>query len=185
MTTTQSNESTVDEGPPVAKDEADAKMLRRIYLNDHRTGATGAKAMVERMIASNEGTPLGETLLGIRHELDEDAKALETVMRHLHATPNPAKNLAAVIGERVGRLKMNGRLRGYSPLSRVLEIEGLMAAIDMKRRLWESLQILAGADELGGIDLARYMRRADDQRERLLTHHEEAVNAAFTPKPRG
>lgn len=165
--------------PTSTRDDSDAKMLRRIYLNDHRTGATGAKALVERMISSNEGTPLGETLGVIRKELDEDAKALETVMRHLGATPNPAKNLAALVGERVGRLKFNGRLRGYSPLSRVLEIEGLMAGIDMKRRMWESLQVLAGGDELAGIDLVRYMQRADSQRERLRPHHEEAVNTAF------
>lgn len=162
-----------------AKDEDDRRVLRRIYLNDHRTGATGAKAVVDRMIASNEGTPLGETLSVIRRELDEDAKALETAMRHLGAIPNPAKNLGALIGERIGRLKMNGRFRGYSPLSRVLEIEGLMAGIDMKRRLWESLQVIAGADEMGGIDLVRYMHRADSQRERLLAHHEEAVSIAF------
>ncbi len=165
--------------PETRRDEDDQKVLRRIYLNDHRTGATGAKAVVERMIASNEGTSLGETLVGIRRELDEDANALATVMAHLGAVPNPAKNLAALVGERLGRLKMNGRMRGYSPLSRVLEIEGLMAAIDMKRRLWESLQVIAGADELAGIDLVRFIRRADDQRERLRTHHEEAVSTAF------
>src|SRR5690606_28825346 len=108
-------------------DETDRKALRRIYLNDHRTGATGAKAVVERMIANNEGSPLGDALVVIRQELDEDAKALETVMHHLGAVPNPAKKVAALIGERLGRLKMNGRVRGYSPLSRVLEIEGLMA----------------------------------------------------------
>lgn len=158
---------------------ADQKMLRRIYLNDHRAGAAGAVAMLGRMIESNAGTPLGETLTGVLHEIEEDIEALETVMRQLGATSNPVKNLGAKLGERIGRLKMNGRLRGYSPLSRVLELEGLMAAIDMKRRAWETLQTVAGSDCIGDIDLARYMRRADSQRERLRSHHEEAVALAF------
>ena len=33
----------------------------------------------------------------------------------------------------VGRFKLNGQLRGYSPLSRLVELEILMAGIDAKR----------------------------------------------------
>lgn len=157
----------------------DPTTLRRIYLNDHRAGGAGALALIGRMISSNEGTALCDTLASLRSEVRDDATALEAVMRELGAAPNPGKMLAARAAEIFGRLKPNGRLRGYSPLSRVLEIEALMAAIDMKRRLWETLQGVAGADHVGGVDLVSLMRRADAQRERLRSHHEEAVVAAF------
>ena len=50
------------------------------------------------------------------------------------------KPLAAVLGERLGRLKLNGRLRGYSPLSRLDELELLQIGVVGKRRLWRALE---------------------------------------------
>jgi hypothetical protein len=177
VTTIDVDTETEDAAP--VKGEADRRALLRIYFNDHRAGAAAATARLRRMIDVNEGTPLGDTLVWVLHEIEEDIEVLESAMHHLDVTSNPLKNLVAKAGERLGRLKANGRLRRYSPLSRVLELEGLMAAIDMKRRIWESLQIAVGGDRLGDIDLGRYLRRADVQRERLRSHHEEAVAAAF------
>lgn len=42
--------------------------------------------------------------------------------------------------EKLVRLKLNGRLRGYSPLSRLLELEMLHIGITGKLELWQALQ---------------------------------------------
>jgi hypothetical protein len=64
------------------------------------------------------------------------------------------------------RLKPNGALVGYSPLSRVLDLEGLTMGITGKLELWRSLDASVKGD-LSGIDLARLIERAEDQRDRV------------------
>lgn len=159
--------------------DPDPKMLFQIYVNDHRAGAAGGIALVRRALASNLDTPLGDTLSELLGELEEDSAHLDHIAHHYGLKPNPLKRVAAQLGEKVARLKLNGQLRGYSPLSRVIELEGLMAGIDAKHKLWTALRTVAGADEVGGVDLAGLADRAESQRERLVPHHRDAVIEAF------
>jgi hypothetical protein len=82
------------------------------------------------------------------------------------------------VAELVGRLKLNGRLTSYSPTSRLLEIEALLAGIDAKRSLWRALDA-AGISPPPGVDFARLADRAEDQRRRLLPHHAAAARIAL------
>ena len=52
----------------------------------------------------------------------------------------------AVAGEWLARLKLNGRLRGYSPVSRLEEFEMLTAGIVTKASLWRTLRIVLDGD---------------------------------------
>lgn len=71
---------------------------------------------------------------------------------------------------------MNGRIRSYSPLSRALELEALMAGVDAKRNLWRSFQVIsAGTDT----DFTVLIDRATDQRRRLSELHARAAHQAF------
>jgi hypothetical protein len=66
------------------------------------------------------------------------------------------------LGEKLGRLKTNGQLRGYSPLSRVVDLEVLLLGISGKHRLWILLsKLLAGE---APADLPALIRRAEAQR---------------------
>ena len=56
---------------------------------------------------------------------------------------NRVKQTLGSIAEFAARVKSNGRLIRYSPLSRLLELEGLAAGIVTKRSLWQSLQAIA------------------------------------------
>ena len=69
------------------------------------------------------------------------------------------------LGEKLGRLKPNGQLRGYSPLSRVLELELLLLGITGKLRLWTLLDELVGED--ASADFGALVARAEDQRGRV------------------
>ena len=54
---------------------------------------------------------------------------LGAVLRALEVEPSRLKIGLARAAERASRLKLNGRVLGYSPLSRVIELETLGAGI--------------------------------------------------------
>ncbi|HVL65050.1 MAG TPA: hypothetical protein VM573_07770, partial [Actinomycetota bacterium] len=98
----------------------------RIYLSDHHAACRATVALGRRVLKSNEGSALGTYLADrLVPDLERDLSDLENVMRRLGFGPQRWKDAAATAAERVGRLKPNGQIRGYSPLSRVLELEGL------------------------------------------------------------
>lgn len=140
--------------------------LLSIYLRDHHAGAVAGVNLARRVASENEGTAYGEELARLAAEIEEDRRTLETVMARLDVGPDQVKDLAASVGERLGRLKPNGRWREYSPLSRLLELEGLVLGVTGKLSLWRALR--GTIDEASdGIDLAALEARAEDQRARL------------------
>lgn len=157
---------------------ADAAQLLRTYVNDHRAAAAGGAALARRCRDRNAGTALGTLLDDIVREIDEDAAALDRFAQEHGIRANPIKELGARLAERMGRLKLNGRLRGPSPLGTVLELEALMAGIDAKRSLWRSLDACTSG-RASSLDVAALVRRATDQRERLQGHHATAARRAF------
>ena len=60
---------------------------------------------------------------------------------------DPFKIGAGWLGEKAGRLKLNGRLFEYSPLSRVVELESLTLAGTARQLLWRSLAVAALTDQ--------------------------------------
>ena len=157
---------------------SESRRRLRIYLNDHRAGAAGGLSLARRCLASNEGSSLGTELEDLVADLEADARVLDDVMRRFSVASDPFKRLAAWSSERIGRLKPNGQLSGYSALSRVLELELILAGIDAKRSLWRSLGTIT-APEVDGIDFEHLVDRATDQRRRLAPFHERAARTAF------
>jgi len=152
-----------------------------IYLNDHLAGATGGRQLVKRAASSNAGTPYGEFLGELEHEIAEDVASLERIMERLEVSKDPLKQVAAFGAEKLGRLKLNGRLIGYSPLSRLVELEALALGIEGKRALWRSLRQIAPSDErLDEEELDVLIRRAQRQREDLEPHRLAAAEEALT-----
>jgi hypothetical protein len=141
------------------------------YLNDHLAGATAGLALARRAASENEGSELGGFLSELAAEIGADRETLKEIMAALGVRVDPVKVLAARAFELVGRLKPNAQLRGYSPLSPLVELEGLALGIEGKLMLWRSLEALgderlaeAHVDELA----ARAQRqRADLERRRI------------------
>ena len=161
--------------------------LLAIYLNDHLAGATVGSELSRRALGSNRGTPLGVFLEGLHREIEEDRRSVLLVMSRLGVRPDRVKKAVAWLGERAGRLKPNGQLRGYSPLSRLVELEGLCLGVEGKLSLWRSLEHAVGGDpRLAGIDFESLARRAEAQRESLEAHRVEAARTALGGRsPRG
>jgi hypothetical protein len=140
-----------------------------IYLNDHLAGSTGGLELVKRAAGEHEGSELGAFLAGLRYEIAEDRHTLEQIMDELGVTPNPAKQAVAWAAEKAGRLKLNGELRGTSPMSALVELETLSLGIEGKRLLWVALQE-AVPDLVGAERLAVLIERVEHQREGVETH---------------
>jgi hypothetical protein len=99
-------------------------------------------------------------------------------MEELNVKRDRLKPIGAWVGERIGRLKPNGQLRGYSPLSRMIELEGLYIGISGKARLWKSLDATVGG-RLPGTDFAQLGERADRQRTEVEELQTKAAQLAF------
>jgi hypothetical protein len=154
--------------------------LLSIYVQDHFAGATLGVELARRAASENAGTPLGTTLEILKHEIEDDRETLKSIMSDLGVAPRRVKNATAWTGEKAGRLKLNGRLTSYSPLSPVFELEGLIAGVNGKRALWLALRGLAGADRrLKIAQLDELIERAELQLESLWWAHADASQAAL------
>ena len=154
--------------------------LLNIYLNDHLAGAAAGLEVARRCRSSNRGTALADFLTGLIAEIDADRESLENLMSALDAPQDRMKLAGAWLAEKVGRLKLNGQITGYSPLSRLIELEGLKLGITGKKSLWESLKKIENMDaRLATTDLDLLIKRADEQLEALEPHRLEAAAKAF------
>jgi hypothetical protein len=151
--------------------------LLSIYLNDHLGGSTMGVELARRSAQNNGGTSLGELLEQLTAEIVEDRVALRRLMERLAVRPNGIKVALAWAAEKGGRLKLNGRLGGYSPLSRVIELEGLQLGITGKREMWKALSRSLGT--VPGFDFEELAARAERQLRDLEPHHREAAELAF------
>jgi hypothetical protein len=157
-----------------------ADSLLSIYLNDHLAGATIGAALARRAAASNRSTEYGQPLAEIAAEIEEDRETLIAILQRLSIDQDRVKLLAAWAGEKAGRLKLNGRIRGYSPLSRLEELEALSLGVDGKLSLWQALQRThAGDPRLRGVDFDELIRRARSQRQRLERRRRRAAEEAL------
>jgi hypothetical protein len=157
----------------------DRKRLR-IYMQDHLAGATGGVELVRRARGANKDTPYGEPLARLADDIEADRRSLESLMDDLGFGADRAKNLAFWVGEKAGRLKLNGQLTGYSPLSRMIELEGLITGVNGKRSLWLTLRDVAGSvPELDADRIGRLVERAEQQLETLHELRARAGREAF------
>ncbi len=153
-----------------------------IYLRDHRAGAAGGLSLARRFLDENQGNYLTSTLEALTRQIDEDRRTLEDVTSRLGFEPSRLKMGLAVTGEWLGRLKLNGRLRGSAPVSRLEEFEMLMAGIVTKASLWRTLGLaLAGDNRTSEFDFEELTRRAEKQVLMLEQHRTDIVHDVFPP----
>ena len=157
--------------------------LLSIYLNDHRAAAIAGVALSRRMVRQSDIGEGRAVIQAIADEIADDRRTLERVAQSIGVHANPVKIAAARLAEMAGRLKLNGRVRGHSPLSRLIELESLMAGIDAKRSMWFSLQVARRA-EWADIDFEHLASRATDQRDRLVARHRSAAADALRAEGR-
>jgi hypothetical protein len=153
----------------------------RIYLNDHMAGAIAGSELAKRAAKNNQGSKLGEFLAGLAEEIDEDRESLERIMKRLEIRANLPKGAAAWASEKVGRLKLNGQIIGYSNLSKLVELEGLSVGINGKQSLWKTLKELSREDQrIDDSEIDRLIERALSQAIRVEEERTEIIGHAFS-----
>lgn len=152
------------------------KKLLGIYINDHLAGHVAGLELAKRSASSNEATALGEFLEAFVSELEEEKEVIEKALDAVDKDPNRFKTFGAWVAEKAGRLKLNGNVASYSPLSRLLELEVMSNGVASKIDLWDSLRRM---DVDAGADFGTLIERAESQRARLAAHRHAAISAAF------
>jgi hypothetical protein len=151
-----------------------------IYLSDHWAGSMAGRELARRAAKENRGTEYGDFLEELYREIEEDRAALQRIMERFGVGTDYPKVALAWVGEKLGRLKLNGQLVGYSPLSRLLELEGLTAGVHGKLRGWAALRQLAPQEErLDETELDRLIVRAESQLAGLQRQHSRAAKEAL------
>jgi hypothetical protein len=157
--------------------------LLRIYLNDHRAGSVLGQELAKRALSENEGNEYGRFLSDLIREIEADRETLDELMRKLGFPRNRVKLGFAWTIEKLGRLKLNGRVTGYSPLSRLLELEGLSLGVAGKLAMWRALKSVSASEpELASFDLDRLIQRAESQRDGLERMRVRAAEDAFAAR---
>lgn len=149
-----------------------------IYLTDHWTAAAGGVALARRICRENRSSPWLDRLQDVANEIAADDRTLSSVRLALGDRRGQWRRSLARAMEFMSRLKLNGRVVGYSPLSRVVESEGLLSGIFAKQRLWSALDI-ANLRVLDGNDFKDLIKRAERQLETVEEFHQWAVTEAF------
>lgn len=154
--------------------------LFHIYLQDHLAGAAFGYELAEHCRRRNERSEFGAPLGELTPEIAADRRTLIALMQQVGAERSNVKVSAAWLSEKARRLKPNGRLLTYTPLTRVVELEGLVVGIAGKRALWRTLENVASYEgELDGYDFAALAERAEDQLRRVERLRLQAARLAF------
>jgi hypothetical protein len=152
------------------------------YLNDHLAGSTGGLALARRAASENQGTELGAFLSELSEEIAADRETLKDIMGALGVGADHMKIVAARTFELVGRLKPNAQLRGYSPLSPLVELETLKLGIQGKLALWRALGEVAGTPPLDAERLNDLAARAERQAADVEARRLEVAREALAPR---
>lgn len=158
----------------------DTKLLG-IYLNDHLAGSVTGIELVKRVLDNNPQGPIAKQMETMLPVLAEDQRTLERLLEAIGVSQDPLKRTAGWVAEKLGRLKLNGQLTGYSPLSRLIELEGLRLGVEGRLALWRSMAAINDADErLSGYDFDSLAARAEKNRAELEELRIEVAKDALT-----
>jgi len=154
--------------------------LLGIYLNDHLVGANAGVDLARRIAAGPAGRLDRRALGGIADQIAQDRRSLLDAMSALDLPVNRVKAAVGWLGEKIGRLKPNGRLIHRSPLSDLVELEAMHLGVLGKAAGWRVLRDLAGRDaRLNAAEFDRLLDRAHAQADILEAQRRHAAGYAF------
>ena len=154
----------------MSTDPRPARDLLAVFLNDHLAAAVGGHALARRAAGAVKPSPYRDALEDAATLLGQQAVGFRGVLHGNRLREARAKQRLAMLGERAGRLKLNGRVLRPSPLSRLVELEGVLLSIEVCRQAWSAL-----ADAGIAMPEATAAVEALDRQVTALEQHREAV----------
>lgn len=169
------------DGPavPTPDDDRERRSFLEIYLSDHLAGSVAGSNRAQRLADAERSGPDGPALRALADEIADDRLQLLALMDHLGVPPRRYKQVLAGLVERLGLIKLNGRFWRRSPLSTLVEIEGLLMGVRGKLAGWDTVRAALGADTVGPVDLDELCARARRQLATLADLHAAAAHRAL------
>lgn len=161
---------------PAAEDvrRVNSRFLRS-YLGDHIAVAAGVGGLARRMATAPRWEEHRVQLGRLVEVLGEDERDLQRVLTDRGIRPVRAVALLARFAELPGRLKANGRLVRSSPLTPLVELDGLRLGVAACMVPWRAL-VEVGVDPARAAAADARLRREHDALESL---HSATATAAF------
>jgi hypothetical protein len=153
-----------------AVESLDGRLLA-VYLRDHHALLVALRELARRMQAGPRPDEQRAFADEVYRAADDDRACVETSLARLDSAPSRTRHAAVWAAERLGRLKLNGRVLRPSPLSAVTELEGCRLLLESDRAAWSGLAHVG----IGPADASDRARRA----ERLLATAEDLRLAAL------
>ncbi|MDQ4149782.1 MAG: hypothetical protein M3164_07340 [Actinomycetota bacterium] len=151
-----------------------------IYLNDHLAALTGGIELAKRSLANNREGQLAELLTTLSRSMEEERDIVLQLLSRTGTPPNKAKMVAAWAAERLGRLKLNGKLTAYSDLSRVVELEALSVITHLRAVFWRTVAgVGVEGDLLSGLDVDGLVSGSRQQLDGIDAQLRSAADRAF------
>ena len=129
--------------------------LLAVYLRDHHALLVALRELAGRMSGGAQDEEQHAFAAEVARVTDDDRACVEAFLRRLDSAPSRTRHGAIWAAEKLGRLKLNGRVLRTSPLSAVTELEGARLLLESNRALWAGLEQL----KLGPEDAAERARR--------------------------
>jgi hypothetical protein len=149
------------------------------YLNDHLAGSVAAVDLLDHLIKTHAGNPLGKFFEELRAEIVSDQAVLKKLLQRF-SKESALKKAGSWIAARIGQAKM--KVAGEKPgeMGLVQALEALVLGITGKQLLWRALNATLGTSPLlRGADLEKLEERAIDQLERVEARRLEAAREVF------
>lgn len=159
------------------------RRLFGLYLADHLAGTTVGLERMERMTRAYRDTPFHAELAEVTEQLRGERELLRELMDGLGVHRRRYRQLLAWTGEKVGRLKLNGRVVEQSPMTGVFEAEVARSVVLGKLGGWQTLREHADETGLDPAQLDELIDQADQQLEMLERFHEHVRARAFRTEP--
>ncbi len=152
------------------------------YLNDHLAGSVAALEIVAHLEA--EAPELTPDLAGLRTDIQADRQELAALMDRLGISESRIRKAGGWLAEKLTEFKLDVDDPSDGALRRFESLETLALRIDGKRALWRALSAAAeSAAELRGLDYARLMQRAEEQRSRVEVFRLQEARSALGAYP--
>jgi hypothetical protein len=130
----------------------DDRTCLRIYLSERIALLHAGMRLARRMRGAPAEPGMAPLLDEVAGALHDDAVTLTSFLRQLGASPPRLRIAAAAVGERAGRLKLNGRIGERSPLAGLQELDAMHALLELGAAAWAAIEDarVAADDVVGG-----------------------------------
>ncbi|MFZ1220056.1 MAG: hypothetical protein WAO00_12240 [Chthoniobacterales bacterium] len=138
------------------------------YLNDHLAGSVGALELLDRLIDTYKGNPLGVFFQELRNDIRADQETLQELIQQVGAEESAVRKAGAWLVEKLSRVKMPVSESSEDEMGLFLALEALALGIGGKRSLWQALQAASQArPQLARLNYTSLEKRALEQSERV------------------